>query len=198
MTGSNTPKNPPPPRNPPAPSRPPTKPPNKGYAEAIDATGLAALIADAERQLSSPLHLLVAAVLDADCSSADRAHLNAAAQHVSLALSRLTHIQTPARQSEPVAAVGTIATPGEPDQTTPAWGECLTPGSGAAVAAAAAESTRAVVAPSAGASSGRGGKGADGAPRPVTFTTPQPLGPPCFTAGENRPVGRVERVALHL
>lgn len=52
----------------------------------------AALVADAERQLSAPLHLLAAAVLDLDCDPATRTHLNAAAQHVSLALTRLSRI----------------------------------------------------------------------------------------------------------
>jgi len=110
MTSSTRPPNKP---QTPAPPKPPPRPAKD------DAT--AALIADVEHQLSPPLHLLVAAVLDSDCDPVTRGHLNAAAQHVSLALSRLAHIESPARcDSEaihPVASV--VATPGGPGFTLP-------------------------------------------------------------------------------
>lgn len=72
----------------------------------------AALVADAERQLSRPLHLLATAVLDLDCDPATRTHLNAAAQHVSLALARLACIEFPARPATSPTGAGAIATGG--------------------------------------------------------------------------------------
>lgn len=77
------------------------------------APGPGRLVADAERQLSRPLHLLAAAVLELDCDPATRTHLNAAAQHVSLALTRLARIETPARRDQSIGA-GPIARTGGP------------------------------------------------------------------------------------
>lgn len=85
----------------------PTGPPSPGRG------AVAALVADIERQLSAPLHLLVAAVLDGDYDPAQRSDLNAAAQHVSLALSRLAHIESPARQVSTPSA-GPEGAPGGP------------------------------------------------------------------------------------
>lgn len=151
----------------------PTGPPPSGPTKAV-----AALIADVERQLSAPLHLLVAAVLDVDCDPMTRGHLNAAAQHVSLALSRLAHIKTPVRQDpQVVCAVNVAGGPGKPP--VPA-GKEPAPGSAAVPDNAACESRGHLVAVEAGAS----------------FRTPAPLGPPQFEIGTGPqydalpPVGR--------
>jgi hypothetical protein len=119
VIGSNTPQNPPPPKTPRPPSRPPSKPPNKVYADTladIDAMIIAAMavayFGPAEQCTSSSVRQTCAAeVLLFRLRSARRAVRDLADAY---------GIQSPARQSEPVAAVGTIATPGEPDTfTTP-------------------------------------------------------------------------------
>lgn len=70
----------------------------------------------AESLLAEPLNALVTAVLDSDVDPDTRTHLNAAANHVSLALTRLARIQTPARLAPSPTGAGATATRGGPAQ----------------------------------------------------------------------------------
>jgi hypothetical protein len=98
------PPNTPPPSNPPAgPRHPqPTRPPNRDVHAPHLAVGRSELLADAERQGAALLHLLsMAQDGHCDCPSSATCHLNAAAQHVSLALSRLARIDLAPRVEGP-------------------------------------------------------------------------------------------------
>jgi hypothetical protein len=110
------------------------------------------VVVAAEYLLAEPLNLLVTALLDADHDPAVRAHLNAAANHVSLALSRLARIDLPARQDPNLGSDLVVATAGGLGSKPPvAAGECLAPGSGAASDSAVTESGGDLVDPVAGA-----------------------------------------------
>lgn len=169
----------------------------------------AALVADAERQLSDALAPLHAAVADGEHDQETLRLLNAAANHVSCALTRLARIETPARQASPQDSF-----PGGPVQPPGPTGERLVPGSGAAVAPAVTESggTAVVAVPVAGAPNppaasegGRAGGSAVLASVPGAvpefaagvdtlggrFVLPEPAGPPRFDEGVHRLVGRV-------
>lgn len=102
----------------PQPSGPsgPSGPPQPTPDPSDHAAALAALVADVEAQLSVPLATLSAAVQDGVPGMAG-VHLNAAAQHLSLALIRLARVDLPARQdhsgSPAVAATGGPGPTGE-------------------------------------------------------------------------------------
>lgn len=163
----------------------------------------AALVADAERQLSATLAPLHAAVADSEYDQETLRLLNAAANHISCALTRLAHIETPARQASPQGP----DTPGGPVQPPGPTGERLVPGSAADVAPSVCESggTAVVAVPVAGADvpavRARDDGRAGGAPGAATFAAgvasygpfslPEPAGPPRFDEGEHRLVGRV-------
>jgi hypothetical protein len=104
----------------------------------------------------------------------------------------------PARQSDSAPAVGAIATPGEPGLKPPFLGGTgrPTPSLGDVFAARppeAAQVAGADVRVRACPGDGRVG----GAPGAATFAPPKPLGPPRFTVGARRLVGRVEPVLLN-
>ncbi|HEY3435959.1 MAG TPA: hypothetical protein VGK41_09930 [Solirubrobacterales bacterium] len=124
---------PPPPANPPTrgPSHPPdNRPPNRrpaDYPKQLDGpTGPGRVVIAAEYLLAEPLNLLVTALLDADHDPAVRAHLNAAANHVSLALSRLARIDLPARQ-QTTRGLGPAGGLGSTSPSGPALGLAAAP-----------------------------------------------------------------------
>lgn len=87
--------------------------------------GLAALIADAEAQLSGPLHLLANAAAELPDNDPARRGLNAAAAHLNCALIRLARLNHPARQ-EPSAGAhdnDTLSAPGGPGPDAGRGGE---------------------------------------------------------------------------
>lgn len=60
-------------------------------------TALLALVADAEAQLSGPLHLLATAAAELPEDDPARRDLNAAASHINCALVRLARVESPGR-----------------------------------------------------------------------------------------------------